>query len=87
VTAHSSSIESRARQLAGLLNRDELLDYAINCRKKKMAAARVFFRAVEIWDEDRALERSMKLCNTLGPAVYQMRPHGPLPSDGAESKR
>jgi hypothetical protein len=42
----------------------------------------VFWRALEIRREDEALAHSLKLTNTLGQLVYEMRPNGPLPSDG-----
>jgi hypothetical protein len=79
---YSPSIESRARRLANKLSRQELLDYAGSARKKKLPSARVLFRAIEIFDEDRALMSSLAACDYLGDAVYSLRPHGPLPSDG-----
>jgi hypothetical protein len=76
-----TTLESRARVLANEINRDQLLDLALRACKQKLPVARLFFLAVKIWDEDRSLKRSLKLTNTLGNAVYSLRPRS-LPSDG-----
>jgi hypothetical protein len=79
---YPKSIESRARRYAKDCKREQLLAYAERARKEKLPIARVLFRAIEIFDEDRSLMAAMAACDYLGDAVYDMRPNGPLPSDG-----
>jgi hypothetical protein len=42
----------------------------------------VFWRAIEIHKENRALESSLALGQAMGNAVYELRPGGRLPNDG-----
>jgi hypothetical protein len=77
----SSSIESRARQLANSMSRDQLLDRALKARKEKKNIAHLYFRAVKIYDEDRSLMASIAATNYLQSAVYDLRPRR-LQSDG-----
>jgi hypothetical protein len=69
------------------MSRQELLDYAESARKKKQPIARVLFRSIEVFDEDRSLMCSLAATDHLGDAVYQMRPNGPLPSDPTEVEK
>jgi hypothetical protein len=86
MTSHSS-IESRARQLANSMNRDQLLDRALQARKeKKISLAYLYFRAVRVFDEDRSLMASIAGADYMGNAVYDLRPRR-LPSDGLGIER
>jgi hypothetical protein len=78
---YSPSIESRARRLANKLPREELRKYAEKLQREGKAAAVVFWRAIEVFDEDRSLMASIAATNHLGDAVYARRPNGRLPSD------
>jgi hypothetical protein len=80
-THPSSSIETRARRLAGRVDREQLLKHAEVLEQEGARAALVFKRAVEIQLENRALESSLALGDALGAAVYDRRPFGRLPSD------
>lgn len=79
MTSHSS-FESRARRLANKVPRDELLQHAQLLQRQELPAARVFWRALVIFDEDRSLMASMAATDYLGDAVYSLRPRR-LPSD------
>jgi hypothetical protein len=83
MTDPSSSIESRARRLAGKVDHEQLIKHAEQLQKEGRPAARVFWRALSIQDENRALESSLTLTEVMGSSVYRLRPH-PLPSDGLE---
>jgi hypothetical protein len=86
-TDRSSSIESRARRLANRVSRDELLRHAQLLQKQGLPAARVFWRALKIYDEDRSLMASLAATDYMGDAVYDLRPNGPLPGDGIGAGR
>jgi hypothetical protein len=81
-TDRSSSIESRARRLASKVDHEQLIKHAELLQKERKPAARVFWRAVEMQEENRALESSLALGDVMGDAVYELRPGGRLPSDG-----
>jgi hypothetical protein len=83
----SSSFESRARRLASRVDHEQLLDHAKQLQKDGRAAARVFWRALEMQREDRALQSSLTLTEVMGDAVYALRPGGRLPSDGIGLER
>jgi hypothetical protein len=83
----SSSIESRARRLASKVDHEQLLQHAERLQKEGARAAVVFWRAIEIHKENRALESSLALGEVMGQAVYELRPAGRLPSDGMGLER
>jgi hypothetical protein len=77
----SSSIESRARRLASKVDHEQLLQHAEQLQKEGKPAAKIFWRALEWQNEQRALESSLSLTELMGEAVYQLRPQR-LSSDG-----
>jgi hypothetical protein len=81
-TRPSQSIESRARRLASRVDHQQLLKHAEQLQKEGKPAAKVFWRALEMQRENRALESSLALSEVMGDAVYELRPAGRLPSDG-----
>jgi hypothetical protein len=80
MTSHSST-ESRARRLSTTVPREQLVRYAEKLQREGKAAAVVFWRAIEVFDEDRSLMASIAGADYMGAAVYALRPNGRLPSD------
>jgi hypothetical protein len=69
--------------LASKVGREKLLEHAERLQKERLPAAKVFWRAVVIFDEDRSLMASLAGADYMGDAVYALRPNGRLPSDPA----
>jgi hypothetical protein len=76
------SIESRARRIASRVHHQQLLQHAEQLQKEGKSSAKVFWRALDIQKENRALESSLTLSHVMGDAVYELRPAGRLPTDG-----
>jgi hypothetical protein len=58
---------------------------SIESRARRLASK--VRRALEIQKEDRVLQSSLTLTEMMNGAVYQLRPNGPLPSDGLGLER